>query len=240
MRYADMKNFLMIFSLMFTLTSAWGAGTVTHLAGTLSVKRGDGSVRLLSVKSEVLTGDMLQTEKGSYAQIKFTDGGVITLKPNTQMVVEDYKFEAQKPADDKLAFSLVKGGLRAVTGLVGKRGDQDAYKMVTGTATIGIRGTIYDADDCKSSACVKAGADPAEKKEGDVLEAGVYVSVRDGEVSVSNSAGSINLGAGQFGFVAASTIKPAVLPGDPGLSSIPSTSLLETVTSGGKQANQCE
>lgn len=235
-----MKHLLMVFSLLFALTSAWGAGTVTHLAGTLSVKRGDGSVRLLSVKSQVLQGDTLQTEKDSYAQVKFTDGGIMTLKPNTQMVVKDYKYEPQKPAEDALSVGLLKGGLRAVTGLVGKRGDKDAYKMVTGTATIGIRGTIFDADDCKSSTCMKAGADPADKKEGDVLEAGVYVSVRDGEVSVSNSAGTINLAAGQFGFVAASTIAPTVLPGDPGLSAIPSTSLLETVTSGGRQGNQCE
>lgn len=244
-----MRKILTFLTLLAFMTTAWSAGTVTHLAGTLSVKRGDGSVRLLSLKSEVIKGDTLQTEKDSYAQIKFTDGGVITLKPNTQMLVQDYKFDAQKPADDGLAFNLVKGGLRAVTGLVGKRGNQDAYKMTTGTATIGIRGTTYDADDCKTTLCRKLDSEEpgssssggaGGKGDGEFHEPGVYVSVRDGEVLVSNSAGSISLAAGQFGFVAASNIKPAVLPGDPGISTIPTTSLLETVTSRGRQGNLCE
>lgn len=240
-----MKKILAFLALLAFLAPAWAAGTVTHLVGTLSVKRGDGSVRLLSVKSEVIKGDILQTERDSYAQIKFTDGGVVTLKPNTQMVVQDYKFDTQKPAEDGLAFNLVKGGLRAVTGLVGKRGNQDAYKMTTGTATIGIRGTVYDADDCKTTLCRKIdgsdlGGGSGGKGDPEFHEPGVYVSVRDGEVLVSNSAGSISLAAGQFGFVAASNIKPAVLPGDPGLATIPTTSLLESITSRGREGTLCE
>jgi hypothetical protein len=56
-------------------------GTIVQLSGTLSVKRADGSTRILSMKSEVIPGDTLETQKDSYAQIKFDDGGSITLKP---------------------------------------------------------------------------------------------------------------------------------------------------------------
>ena len=45
------------------------AGQITHLSGTLSAKRADGSSKLLSVKSEVLEGDMLSTETETYARI---------------------------------------------------------------------------------------------------------------------------------------------------------------------------
>lgn len=57
-------------------------GAVTQLAGTLSVKKPDGSIRILSSKSEIQSGDTLNTQKDSYAQIKFADGAQITLKPN--------------------------------------------------------------------------------------------------------------------------------------------------------------
>ena len=53
---------------------AAGAGTVTHLSGTLSVQRADGTVRVLSQRSEVHPGDVLTTQRDSYAQINFTDG----------------------------------------------------------------------------------------------------------------------------------------------------------------------
>ena len=62
-------------------------GTVTQLSGTLSVVKADGSVRILSQKSEVIGGDTVNTQKDSYAQIKFSDGGTITLKPNSSVKI---------------------------------------------------------------------------------------------------------------------------------------------------------
>jgi hypothetical protein len=53
---------------------AAGAGQVQHLSGTLSVQRANGSVRILSQKSDVNPGEVLTTQKDSYAQINFTDG----------------------------------------------------------------------------------------------------------------------------------------------------------------------
>lgn len=213
--------------------SALANGTIIQLSGTLSVKRADGSTRILSMKSEVIPGDTLQTQKDSYAQIKFTDGATITLKPNTQFTVAAYTFVEAKPKEDKAVFALLKGGLRAVSGLISKRGDQDAYEMKTETATIGIRGTIFDVDDCKTGLCKKEGSDA-------VHEAGVYVSVRDGEVRVSNGAGALSIGAGQFGFIAANNVLPKLLPADPGLGYIPQSSLVETVTSGGVNKGLCD
>ena len=125
-------------------------GTIVQLSGTLSVKRADGSTRILSMKSEVIPGDTLETQKDSYAQIKFQDGGSITLKPNTQFTIAAYNFVEAKPREDNAAFRLLKGGLRAVSGLISKRGDRDAYKMDTVTATIGIRGTIFDVETAKA------------------------------------------------------------------------------------------
>lgn len=215
--------------------SVFANGTVIQLSGTLSVKRADGSTRILSLKSEVIPGDTLETQKGSYAQIKFMDGATITLKPNTQFTVAAYTFVQATPKEDKAVFALLRGGLRAVSGLISKRGDEDAYQMNTTTATIGIRGTIFDVDDCKTGLCKKegAGADAT-------LEEGVYVSVRDGEVRVTNSAGALSIGAGQFGFIAANNVLPKLLPADPGLGSIPQSSLVETVTSGGVNKGLCD
>lgn len=127
---------------------ASNAGTVTHLSGTLSVVRADGTARILSRKSEVTQGDTLSTQRDSYAQINFTDGSSMTLRPNTQMKIEDYRFAQNRPQDDGSLFRLLKGGLRTVTGLIGKRGNQDAYRIGTSTATIGIRGSSGDTLDC--------------------------------------------------------------------------------------------
>ena len=140
-----------LLALLSSAVLAQSAGTVTHLSGTLSVQRPDGSVRILSQKSEVFQGDTLTTQRDSYAQISFTDGSSMTMRPNTQMKIEQYVFVQDRPQEDNSFMRLIKGGLRTVTGLVGKRGNQDAYKIGTNTATIGIRGstgiTCHDCED---------------------------------------------------------------------------------------------
>lgn len=200
-------------------------GTVSQLSGTLSVQKADGSVRILSQKSAVVSGDTVNTQKDSYAQIKFSDGGTITLKPNTSVKIQQFRFKQEEPEKDSFVFGLVKGGLRAVTGLVGKRGDQDAYNLGTATATIGIRGTSYGADDCLTTPCPKPGSS-------DNLEPSVYVSVTDGEIVATNSSGSINFLAGQFGAISDRNSRPRFLSTDPGLQFTPPATFIQSIMTG--------
>jgi len=185
-------------------------GQVRHLSGTLTVQRPDGTVRILSQKSEVQQGDMLTTQKDSYAQLAFPDGSSMTMRPNTQMKIEGYKFSQEKPEQDNAFFRLLKGGLRTVTGLIGKRGNQDAYKIGTTTATIGIRGSSGDTLDCTQ------GCDGVVDG-GNKLDHGVYHTTYTGSYILENGSGSLIIGEGQFGFVKDSNTAPQLLPGDPGL-----------------------
>lgn len=203
--------------------AAAAAGNVTQLSGTLSVRKADGSVRILSQKSDIAPGDTLNTQRDSFAQIKFGDGAQITLKPNTSVKIENFNFTQEEPSKDSFFYKLVKGGLRAVTGLVGKRGDQDAYKLDTATATIGIRGTTFGADDCTESS---AGGNCAS------LESAVYVSVSDGEIIASNEAGSVNFQAGQFGAIDSRDRRARFLSTDPGLQFTPPASFIQSLTGG--------
>lgn len=138
-------------SLALAWLLAWGCaqaapvGQVTNLSGPLFAQNAEGVRRVLSIGSQVEPGDTLITEGKTYAQVRFIDKGVITLKPGTQFKIESFAFDEKAPDKDNAAFGLFKGALRTVTGLVGKRGNQDAYKMNTATATIGIRGTQFVA-----------------------------------------------------------------------------------------------
>jgi FecR-like protein len=208
-------------SCALALAPAWAdTGAVSQLSGTLSVKKPDGTVRLLARNSEVRSGDVLSTERDSYAQIRFSDGGQITLKPGTAVKLDDFKYSADKPQEDAFLFSLLKGGLRAVTGLVGKR-NRDRYLMNTATATVGIRGTTFSADDCTG------------QRDGDCarLQEAVYVGVSDGEIVVRNEQGELALGAGQFGHIARGE-KPLFLSTDPGLQFAPPATFIQSLLSG--------
>jgi len=200
------------------------AGSVTQLSGTLSVQKADGTVRILSQKSDIAAGDVINTQRDSFAQIKFGDGAQVTLKPNTSVKIENFNFTQEEPQKDSFFYKLVKGGLRAVSGMIGKRGDPDAYKLGTETATIGIRGTTFGADDCTGAS---SGQGPCAG-----LEPAVYVSVSDGEIIASNSAGAVSFLAGQFGAMDSAERRPRFLSTDPGLQFTPPASFVQSLTGG--------
>lgn len=184
---------LLLIALAFAAGNAFAAvGEVANLSGTLSVKRADGTSKLLAVKSEVQPGDTLATEAGTYARVKFIDGGEVVLRPGTQVKVDAYAYDQAKPADDNQMISLLKGGLRAITGLLGKR-NREKVSYVTPTATIGIRGTNLGAQ--------------LE------VDGSLHVDVAEGAVVVTNKAGQLEVSVGQFAFVKSVDAPPTLVVG---------------------------
>ena len=264
---------LLFAALLFAGGMAWAAqvaGTVTQLSGPLLAKKADGTVKILALKSEVENGDTLVSEKNTYAQLKFIDNSEITLKPNTTFRIENFEFDEGKPGADNASFSLVKGGLRSVTGLLGKR-NREKFALKTPTATIGIRGTIFIADyvepDAAAVAALQAylqastaalgangvaGVVPLQLAQGPIpkapgLSPGLYVQVIDGLIHVTNPAGTANFAAGQFGFTPSFTQPPVIVPNNPGLQFNPppafnSSAAAKTTTSSTGKSNtvDCE
>jgi hypothetical protein len=186
------------------------AGTVVHLSGSLSVQRPDGTSTILARNSPVNPGDVLTTQQDSYAQINFTDGSSITLRPNTIVRVEAYNFVKEQPQQDNSLLRLIKGGMRTVTGLIGRRGDQDAYKIGTQQATIGIRGSSGDTLQC-ADGC------PGVTPTSDKLPPGLYHATHTGIYILQNEGGSLLVNPGQTGYVKDVQTPPTLLSKDPGL-----------------------
>lgn len=181
------------------------AASVTHVSGPLMARKADGTTKTLSVGSKVDEGDTVMTQRRTYARLKFSDGSEVTLKPDTQFRVERHRYDQATPGNDVGSYNLLKGGLRTITGHIGKRGDRDSYRMKTPTATIGIRGTIYDATFCTGDSC---GA----------VKPGLYLAVADGQVVITNNEGvqtTIPVVAGQYVYVQSPTTPPVVLPTKP-------------------------
>lgn len=131
----------LLISTVFPLSVYGAVGKMEFVTGEVSAVNASGQSRTISKGSEIETGDTLKTLDGR-AQIRFSDGGFISLQPYTDFQVEDYSFNGKDDGSEKGLFKLIKGGMRAVTGLIGKT-NKDAYKVATPTATIGIRGTSY-------------------------------------------------------------------------------------------------
>lgn len=195
------------------------AGTVTQLSGPMMAKKADGKVKILSLKSDVESGDTLMTEKNTYALVKFIDNSEITLKPGTTFVVEQFAYRDDQPDADRASFNLVKGGLRSLSGLLGKR-NKEKFSLKTPVATIGIRGTYFTAEYIGAGGTIPS-APTLSKTAVPTLPPGLYTSVITGQIEVSNPSGTLNFAAGQFGYTPSASQPPILIPQNPGLQFTP-------------------
>lgn len=181
------------------------AGRVLVAVGDVAVVR--GTQRIAAQRgTEVRTGDLIQVGAQSNTQIRMTDDSIVSLRPDTTFRLTEYAFAGKQPQEQRAFYQLVAGGIRTVTGLIGKL-NQDNYGIKTDTATIGIRGTHFSLVECNNSC-----RDP----NGALAPNGTYGGVTDGRISVTNQSGETVFGSDQFFQVASITSAPTQLIAPPG------------------------
>ncbi len=170
---------------------AWGAVTQAAVAadgralvtsGDVALERQQSAPVRVGVDTEFERGDVIRTAGDGRVQIRFTDGSLVSLQPGTTFRIDDYRFDAN---GQRGFFFLVRGALRTITGAIGKK-NHDDYRMQTPTATVGVRGTEYVAE---QTACdPRCAPGPRE---------GLRVSVTQGRIVVATRGGALEVGEGE-------------------------------------------
>jgi hypothetical protein len=151
-------------------------------AGEVEFSRGVGFAqmqgqmpRTLGKGLQLNEGDRLTTSEGAAAIVKMQDGTRLTLRPNSELIVQQFQYK-EGSTENSMVMQLLRGGFRAITGFIAK-GGPNAAKVHTSTSTIGIRGTDFDARICGAD-CRGESAKVNEKaKPNAVLASAKMVSV---------------------------------------------------------------
>lgn len=199
--------YFLFFAIVLSLAagSALADGRVIFSSGSANIEASDGSTRVASKGEKVQSGETLLTEQGRM-QVKFSDGGFVSLQPRTTFKVDDYAYNGVEDGTESAVFRLLRGGIRAITGVIGKK-NKKRFAVRTRTATIGIRGTEFTALDCNGGSCTTPW--------GDVLPDGLYTKTGGGVIFVSNDAGSVDLPTGAGGFVSSISALPVIITAPP-------------------------
>lgn len=120
---------------------AAAVGAVARISGEAFIARPDAPARTVKADDLVNEGDLLTTAKGGEVLIRFNDQSVLTLRPDSSVVVA--RFQQTESGGGSFLANLLKGALRSVSGLIGKSSPQ-GVRFSTPTATIGIRGTDFE------------------------------------------------------------------------------------------------
>ena len=120
------------------------AGRITASIGVIEAISADGETRSLQRGDPVFEGDRLRSGPRGRAQIRFTDRGLLSLRPDSELTLDEYRDDAATPAASSQQVNLSRGGFRAQTGRIAER-NRAAFRVQTPVAVIGIRGTVFDA-----------------------------------------------------------------------------------------------
>ncbi len=183
-----------------TLFAADPVGRVLLAAGDAFAVR-DGKQVRLAFSSPIEFRDVLRTGAASSLQIRFVDDSLLSLRDNTEFAIEEYQF-AGKAEEQRSFFRLVKGGFRAVTGLIGRTNNTN-YRVRAETATIGIRGTDYAVRNCQGD----CGAGVKNGLYGTVLG----LSSGTNQITLTNNAGESTFGINQSFYVPDANTRPQPL-----------------------------
>ncbi|HKW39426.1 MAG TPA: FecR family protein, partial [Burkholderiales bacterium] len=188
----NVARLLVAFCLAFCAVAARAgtAGQVMFAYGETHALRAGRIVHLIAGAS-VESGDQLHTGADSYLQVRFTDWGVMSLRPRTDFVIDEYEYEQRQGGIERAFFSLIAGGVRSLTGLIGHR-DRSHYRLRTRMTAIGIRGTHYSVLLCQQD---------CRNEDGSLGEDGVYGGVIEGRIAVSPYGGTAlerEFGAGEY------------------------------------------
>jgi len=191
------KFLVLIMSLVLSVNLWAQAGTSIFTYGKVDVRQADGTLSALSRGMDLNSGDAVLTGINGRAQLRMLDGAIFDLKPNSEFIIEEYVYAGTRTVSgqvltaeqDKGFYRLMRGGFRAISGLIGKRNKKN-YRVTTPVATIGIRGTDYSAQ---------------------LDSTGLYLSVASGGVVLNNNGGSLDIDPGQTGFVASMSAAPVMV-----------------------------
>lgn len=185
---------LRVVGVWLCLALGMSVGAHAQTAGKVEFARGVGFAqstgqvpRTLGQGLVLNEGDKLSTAEGAFAIVKMNDGTQMTIRPNSQLMIQQYQFK-ESDASNSMVLRLLQGGFRAVTGLINKN-LPGAARVVTSTATIGIRGTDFDARICAED-CKRESSKVPEKARANAVLASAKLVTLQGDVNVVDTAGA--------------------------------------------------
>ena len=200
-RMQSRLSWIALFAIFPISAGAAEAGRVQFVAGDVRIVGLDGKERIAQKGQEIDEGETILTAPKSSAQLKMIDGGLLALRPETQLKVDTYVYKGVEDGSENALLSLVKGGLRTITGLIGRQ-NKEKLKLRTPTATIGVRGTDHEPIVVVEPPAGVAATNPA----------GTYDKVNVGATTMTTLAGTALIGPNQVGYAASPNQAPILLP----------------------------
>ena len=135
-------------------------GQATLVIGSALVHAADGSTRHVERGTSIHVGDRVETEAGGHVHLRFVDGGRVSVRPSSRLLIESYApSQGGGSQASGIKFRLDTGVARSITGEWGQA-ERERFRLNTPVAAIGVKGTdfIVQTNGKATAATVYSGA----------------------------------------------------------------------------------
>lgn len=117
-------------------------GQVSMLIGQAHLIRSDGTRVSLAHGSQIRAGDRIETAANGHVHVRFVDNGHASVRPDSALEVQAYRFDAQQPEAAEVRLRVERGTARSISGDATAL-DKSRFRLNTPIAAIGVRGTDF-------------------------------------------------------------------------------------------------
>ncbi len=117
-------------------------GEVTLSIGQTAV--GGRPLDLLSVQKgeAIYQGDVIKTSGSGHIHVRFIDGALISVRPNSVLAIHEFKYDPQQPVNSVVRLTLEAGEMRSISGAAAQAA-KERFRLNTPLAAIGVKGTDF-------------------------------------------------------------------------------------------------
>ncbi|MBI3154587.1 MAG: FecR domain-containing protein [Burkholderiales bacterium] len=115
---------------------------VSLLIGAAEVVHADGSRTALARGAPIRVGDRVETGANGHVHLRFVDDGAVSVRPDSILEVQAYRYDAASPQRNEVRLKLVRGTGRSLSGAATEV-DKARFRLNTPIAAIGVRGTDF-------------------------------------------------------------------------------------------------
>jgi hypothetical protein len=117
-------------------------GEITLAIGLADMGRETETAAPVQKGKPIREGDVIKTSASGHVHIRFMDGALVSVRPNSVFTVLEFKYNPAEPAASVVRLSLSKGEVRSISGAAAQSA-KERFRLNTPLVAIGVKGTDF-------------------------------------------------------------------------------------------------
>jgi hypothetical protein len=117
-------------------------GEVTLAIGLSDIGREAETAAPVQKGKSIREGDVIKTSSSGHVHIRFMDGALVSVRPNSVFTIHEFKYNPAEPAASVVRLSLSKGEVRSISGAAAQAA-KERFRLNTPLVAIGVKGTDF-------------------------------------------------------------------------------------------------